>query len=287
MPLGFNPVAALMDKPTIVRREARWLEVPEAALFLEAARTLPTVVTAAGEGIGGELAAPLIGTFLLTGGRLKEVLGLELDDVSFDRRTVTFRPNSWRRLKTQTSWRVVPLWPQLEELLRGWVFGPRIGRGGRLLFPSFASGQEAPLRETRRLLDRIAQRIRWKAGEIRHRIFRHSFCAARFMTLDRGAPVSLYTVSREMGHGSEDLVRRVYSHLGTVRHRSEVVEYRVEQHFERLGDQLRRLGFVITPDIRRGTGMGIEEPRGSKVQAGESVPEWARRDSNARPLAPE
>jgi hypothetical protein len=38
------------------------------------------------------------------------------------------------------------------------------------------------------------------------------------------------------------MVRRVYSHLGTVRHCSEVVEYRVEQ-FERLGDQLIRLGF--------------------------------------------
>ena len=62
--------------------------------------------------------------------------------------------------------------------------------------------------------------------------------------LDRGAPVSLYTVSRELGHGSEDMVRRVYAHLGTVRHRSEVVEYRVDQHFERLGDQLVRLGLT-------------------------------------------
>jgi integrase len=133
VPVGFNPVAALMEKPTIVRREARWLEVPDAALYLESARTLPAVVAAAGESINANLAAPLIGTFLLTGGRLAEVLGLELDDVSFDRRTVTFRPNDWRRLKTQTSWRVLTLWPQLEELLRPWVFGPRLQLGGRLL----------------------------------------------------------------------------------------------------------------------------------------------------------
>jgi len=113
---------------------------------------------------------------------------------------------------------------------------PRLEMAGTLLFPSFASGQESPLRETRRLLDRIAQRIGWKRGEIRHRIFRHTYCAARLQTLDRGAPVSLYTVSRELGHGSEQMVRRVYSHLGSVGHRSEVVEYRVEQHFERLGD---------------------------------------------------
>jgi hypothetical protein len=99
--------------------------------------------------------------------------------------------------------------------------------------------------------------------------------------------VSLYTVSRELGHGSEDMVRRVYAHLGTIRHRSEVVEYRVEQHFERLGDQLVRLGFVINSVITEGTAGPNESPASTDVQAGEDVPEWARRDSNARPLAPE
>ena len=88
---------------------------------------------------------PSSATFLLTGGRSAEVLGLELDDVSFDRRTITFRPNDWRRLKTRTSWRVVPLFPQLGEILRPYVFGPRLERGGRLLFPSFAGGTEPML----------------------------------------------------------------------------------------------------------------------------------------------
>ena len=97
----------------------------------------------------------------------------------------------------------------------------------------------------------------------------------------------MYAVSRELGHGSEDMVRRVYSHSGAVRHRSEVVEFRVEQHFERLGDQLRRLGFVIASDIKEGVGEGSEEPRDTEVSTGEGLPEWARRDSNARPLAPE
>lgn len=89
------------------------------------------------------------------------MLGLELDDVSLDRKTITFRPNTWRRLKTQTSWRVVPLWPQLEEILRAGLFGPRLELGGRLLFPSFVTGSEATLKETRRLLDRIAARVGW------------------------------------------------------------------------------------------------------------------------------
>jgi hypothetical protein len=48
--------------------------------------------------------------------------------------------------------------------------------------------------------------------------------------------------SQACWHGSEDTVRRVYPHLGEVRHRSEVVEFRVEQHFERLGDRLQRVG---------------------------------------------
>lgn len=66
------------------------------------------------------LAYPLIAAFLLTGGRQKEVLGLRLQDVSTDRNTVTFRPNEFHeggRLKTRTSPRTVPLWPQLREAL--------------------------------------------------------------------------------------------------------------------------------------------------------------------------
>jgi len=61
---------------------------------------------------------PLLATFLLTGGRRSEVLGLEVDDVSFDRQLITFRPNGWRRLKRRKSWRTVPLWPQLAGILR-------------------------------------------------------------------------------------------------------------------------------------------------------------------------
>jgi len=49
------------------------------------------------------------------------------------------------------------------------------------------------------------------------------------------------SVSRELGHSSTAMVEKVYSHLGTVRHRAEVVEYRVEQHTEALGDRLEAL----------------------------------------------
>ena len=86
------------------------------------------------------------------------------------------------------------------------------------------------LTDSRKLWNRLGERAGWKLGEIRSKMFRHTYCAARLQSLDHGAPVDPYTVSREMGHSSRAMVERVYAHLGTVRHRAEVVEYRVEQH---------------------------------------------------------
>jgi integrase len=160
--------------------------------------------------------------------------------VSFDRKAVAFRPNAWRRLKTRRSHRTVTLWPQLEEILRPYVFD--LNRPpGRLLFPSFGAGKEAMRTDTRKLLDHVAKRAGWKAGEVRAKMFRYTYCAARLQTLDHGAPVSPYTVARELGHSSTAMVEKVYSHLGTLRHRSDVVEYRVEQHAATLGDRLEAL----------------------------------------------
>jgi integrase len=242
---GYNPVAAMMEKPTARREEAAWLEVPEAALFLEAARTYRPK--------RDDIAIPnlyeIIATFLLTGGRQAEVLGLETADVSFDRGIVTFRPHSHRRLKTGTSFRSVPLWPQLEEILRAYVFGSA-GPAGRLLFPASRTEKEQPVTDIRKALDAVGKQVGWKPGEIRTKMFRHTYCAARLQTLDHGAPVPTFTVARELGHGGTSLVERVYGHLGTVRHRSEAVEYRVEQHRDVLGGRdAARDG--ESPDVER------------------------------------
>jgi integrase len=252
---GYNPASAILEKPTGAGRgESAYLEVHDAALLLEAAR-LP------GKRVNGHAmrdAFPLVATLLLTGGRLREVLGLEVEDVSFDRRVVTFRPNAWRRLKTRKSARTVPLWPQLEEILRPYVFDLE-RPPGQLLFPSFASGREALRTDTRKLLDHVAGRAGWKAGEIRAKMFRHTYCAARLQTLDHGAAVSSYTVARELGHGSTVMVEKVYSHLGTLRHPSDVVEYRIEQHAATLGDRLAALrGFDLLPKTLPGPTAGLE-----------------------------
>ena len=135
----YNPVSELQEKPTgwSGRSEATSFEVHEAALILEAARIV--------EKRNRMNATPglhtLIGMFLLTSGRASEVLGLDVDDVSFDRGRVYFRPNEHRGLKTRTSRRDVPLWPQARELLQQWMFGGADGpRTSGLLFPSNTGG---------------------------------------------------------------------------------------------------------------------------------------------------
>jgi integrase len=187
-------------------------------------------------------AYPLLATFLLSGGRRAEVLGLEVEDLSFDRHTITFRKNRSRgRLKTRTSQRVVPMWPQLEEILRPYVFNPD-RPPTRLLFPRFTLTGEGMLTDFRKTLNRVTVPAGWTPGAVTSKQFRHTYCSARLQTLDRGAPVSQDTVARELGHSSTDLVQQVYGHLGSgPRHRSEVVEYRVEQHWAILGDRLEAL----------------------------------------------
>jgi integrase len=76
-------------------------------------------------------------------------------------------------------------------------------------------------------------------------MFRHTYCAARLQTLDQGAPVSLFTVAKELGHGGEAMVRRVYGHLGQVRHRGAQVEYRTEAFEDKLKSRLAALRGAI------------------------------------------
>ncbi len=88
------------------------------------------------------------------------------------------------------------------------------------------------------MLDAIAEPAGWKEGEIRSKRFRHTYVTARLQTTDHGAPVSTWTVAREVGHNSTDMIDRVNGHLGMVRHRSKNVEYRVSQHKKALRERL-------------------------------------------------
>jgi hypothetical protein len=59
------------------------------------------------------------------------------------------------------------------------------------------------------------------------------------------------------------MVEKVYSHLNALRHRSDVVEYRVEQHAAKLGDRLTALrtlpeGGFVTQNVTRPQDSGAE-----------------------------
>jgi integrase len=134
------------------------------------------------------------------------------------------------------------LWPQLEEILRPYVFSAR--PPSALLFPSFRTGHEAMLMDWRKVLDLVAARGGWQPGEIRPKMFRHTYITARLQALDRGAPVSTWTVAREVGHSSTKMIEATYGQLGEVRHRAEAVEYRVEQHLAKLEHRLMKFAIA-------------------------------------------
>ena len=230
---SLNPVRSLYKKPTPERVEARYWDPEQVAALLEAARTQPADQVQGGRGGGGATFAgtypwiyPLLATAALTGARKREVFGLEVDDVSFRYGRIFIRTNGWRDLKTRTSNRDVPLWPQLEEILRAYLLEREQAGGlGSLLFPSHRHKEEQMLDNVDKVLDRIGGR----AGIERPRLhaFRHSYTAARLQTLEHGAPVHIWQVARELGHQSTKQIETRYGHLARVTERTEVVEFRV------------------------------------------------------------
>jgi integrase len=251
---GYNPVAALVEKPSgwSGRAESHFFEVHEAALLLEAARVV--------EKRDRVNATPglytIVATMLLTGGRWSEVIGLDIDDVSFDRGLIYFRPNEHRGLKTKTSKRDVPLWPQLREILQDWMFGGDAPRTEGLLFPASARTGGGMVQDLRKSLDEMGELCGMRAGEVRTKAFRHTYCSTRLQTVQgflkpgykptdpdavQYVEVSQDAVAREMGHGGSELVKRIYGHRARNPHRAFEVEYRAGQHREVLGERLRAL----------------------------------------------
>lgn len=95
--------------------------------------------------------------------------------------------------------------------------------------------------DLRRPIDEVAAAAGSEPGDIRTKMFRHTYCAARLQTLDRGTPYPFTQFPGSWGHASTAMVERVYGHLGQVVHRSEIVEYRIENHREKLAQRLVNL----------------------------------------------
>jgi integrase len=238
VPPEHDPVGVLVNKPGKRRKktERPWLEVPEAALLLEAAR----LYAPKRDDLGIPYAHALVATLLLTGGRPAEVLQLEVLDVDLVRDTIKFRWSEDYRLKNESSIRVIPLWPQLKAILQAYLAGPDAPTG-RFLFPS-PTDADKPIRNINKLIQQLSLRIGREA--VTPKIFRHTYCAARLQTMDNEKPIAQFTVSDELGHNSAQMVRDIYGHVGTVRHRSEVVEYPLEPYMLQLKPRLERLQTV-------------------------------------------
>ena len=63
-------------------------------------------------------------------------------------------------------------------------------------------------------------------------VLRHTYGSVRIQTLDRGEPVALVTVARELGHSGVQLLEERYAHLLTSRGRLRYIDYWVEEDGE-------------------------------------------------------
>lgn len=228
VPSGYNPVSDLYGKPSAqngraTSKRAEFLEIDLAATVLEAAKNVQRVPR---NGLI-PFPYPLVGTFLLTGGRKAEVLGLMVKDVDFEVGTVSFRPNEWRPLKRGWSERTIPLWPQLREILLEYL--DRMPPQGHLLFPSPRSlyhGREEMISDLRKMLKDVSRAAGLKKPPTA-KVFRHTYATARLQTTDGGKQISLWTVAKELGHKTVARVEDTYGHPSHYRPRGEVVEYRL------------------------------------------------------------
>jgi site-specific recombinase XerD len=221
LPLGYNPVMALQDKPKTARPgEAAFLEPDEVALLLEAAR-LYEPITLRPEREPRHV-YEIVATYAYTGARKEEVLGLLAGDIRLTSSQVVIENNQFRTLKNENARRTIPLWPDLRRILEPLV---RSTPPHQLLFPCHQTGRMLVTIDA--TLDRLAH-LAGLTQKVRSHILRHTYCATRLQTMDHGERIAPVIVSRELGHGGTRLTDRVYTHVQTRRGRFKEVRYRLQ-----------------------------------------------------------
>jgi len=234
-PVTENPAVELPRKPKGFqkkesRRKLEFLEVQEVALLLFAARETRSLPSTRLYPYLYEFLA----TVFLSGLRLSEAGGLRVCDVAlrsdFDFHgphiNVEVTPN--RRVKNDSSIRRVPLWPQLEEVLSPLIKERLVFGLDAPLFPRSADEPHLPVGDVTKSIDNVALLCGYPKDTIRSLLARHTYCTVRLQTVDNEAPIAQSTVSKEMGHGSEAMVKRIYGHVPHDRPRLKYVEYRLE-----------------------------------------------------------
>jgi integrase len=223
--LDANPVRSIRWRPRRSRHERPYLESYEAAEVLTAARRWDERAT---DGASPFMEA-LLACHLVQGCRDEEARGLLRRDVDLDAGRLLIRPNAFRGIKRDHQCRVLPLWPQARSAMERHLFAP--GDSGRLverfaptdpIFPGRRGGIVRDVRVAywRILVDAGLATLRdpddASRGIHEHITFhtlRHTYCAARLQTLDRGAPVQQHTVMAELGHRDYKLVAELYGHV--------------------------------------------------------------------------
>lgn len=229
----FNPVDAIRDDlPTGAPQSRRGaLEAADAWALMDAAKQYDLQT--------GHFMYPLITLWLHTGIGPKESFSRRVADVQFAKPgdpaelrggtqhsdgMVVVEPNQWsgQRLKTEYRPRRVPLWPECAAVLADYVSDMHPSSP---LFPSPKRAHE-PVRGVRRAFQSVVEKAELDAAVTPYWL-RHTYASHRIQTLEGGAPVTLFTVSRELGHASTQMVEEFYGHLLQNRTvRGEVVSYR-------------------------------------------------------------
>jgi integrase len=243
--IGTNWVYARTDLPAVEPSSTKHLEAWEAALLLEGARRLYP------PGKRGLPVYPLLAFYLLTGVLESERRGVQVEDVrfpgdaEFPLGAVVIRPNAAvrseemrDRMKTEYRERILPLHAQLAVILREYLEGPNAPRGP-LLFPVPSSDGTVPIGDWRKHLDRVALYCGYRAGEIRTRRLRVTYCSQRAYTEDEhGQPMTAMKLQAEMGHGSFEMMQRRYFRHTRLRAARPRLEFLWSDWAERYGHRL-------------------------------------------------
>jgi len=180
-----NWARQMVDRPTHEPSPTRHYELWEAALWLELARHMypPDQL--------GRPIYTLLGFMLLTGCSESERKGIELTDLrfpgdsEFPRGIVNIRG---RKIVYRD--RIIPMHPQLAEILTEYLEGPN-APPGPLLFPEPGASGKASIGDWSADLDNIGRASGYPAEEIRTRGTRVTFATHRLCTLDElGQPMT-------------------------------------------------------------------------------------------------
>jgi len=158
-------------------------------------------------------AATLIATLLYTGGRSREISGLEVADIDFAEGVVRIRPNRFRPLKREWAARAVPMAHALMRRLRAHITQRRLQPEDAL----FPNAHGLAVSQINGIIRRAAALGKLTGSSLTAHCLRHTFATVMLRTTRKTAEGmhvihTSYDVAKLLGHRRSDLVETVYAH---------------------------------------------------------------------------